>query len=216
MIRIPKDRESQVHNAGQYMITELNRILDERLKEIPQNSEILNLINEIENKKQNKEIREIISERFKNFRTGGKYTSKVSISTKESLLERFKTRQAFSQEQQLEYVKLMGKLTILELSGMLPKEILANINIASLTSTIGSEFSNREFVVHYGEINSDEFVPISKINLDMFALVQVAKEQGIAEQRVKQIEEKLIEYTNQGYELVSKDGKFYYSNGSIR
>lgn len=212
MIRIPKDRESQVHNAGQYMITELNRILDERLKEIPQNSEILNLINEIENKKQNKEIREIISERFKNFRTGEKYTSKVSISTKESLLERFKTRQAFSQEQQLEYAKLMGKLTILELSGMLPKEILANINIASLTSTIGSEFSNREFV-HYGEINSDEFVPISKINLDMFALVQVAKEQGIAEQRVKQIEEKLIEYTNQGYELVSKDGKLYYSNG---
>ena len=212
MIKIPKDRESQVYNAGQYMITELNRILDERLKEIPQNSEILNLINEIENKKQNKEIREIISERFKNFRTGGKYTSKVSVSTKESLLERFKSRQAFSQEQQLEYAKLMGKLTILELSGMLPKEILANINIASLTSTIGSEFSNREFI-HYGEINSDEFVPISKINLDMFALVQVAKEQGISEVRIKQIEEKLIEYTNQGYELISKDGKLYYSNG---
>ena len=212
MIKIPKDRESQVYNAGQYMITELNRILDERLKEIPQNSEILNLINEIENKKQNKEIREIISERFKNFRTGGKYTSKVSVSTKESLLERFKSRQAFSQEQQLEYAKLMGKLTILELSGMLPKEILANINIASLTSTIGSEFSNREFV-HYGEINFDEFVPISKINLDMFALVQVAKEQGISEQRIRQIEEKLIEYTNQGYELISKDGKLYYSNG---
>ena len=213
MIKIPREQKSNVYNAGQYMISELNRILDKKVKQLPQDSEIVQLIQKIEKMEGNSSIRDIISDRFNHARTGGRFTSNVSVRTKEALKERFKNRQAFSDEQQLEYSKLMGKLTLLEISGMLPKEIFDNINIPSLTSTIGSEFSNREFV-HYGEISSDEFVPISKINLDMFALLQVAKEQRIDEQKIKQIESKLIELTNQGYELINKDGKLYYSNGT--
>lgn len=213
MIKIPREQKSNVYNAGQYMISELNRLLDKKVKQLSQDSEIVQLIQKIEKMEDNSSIRDIISDRFNHARTGGRFTSNVSVRTKESLNERFKNRQAFSEVQQLEYSKLMGKLTLLEISGMLPKEIFDNINIPSLTSTIGSEFSNREFV-HYGEISSDEFVPISKINLDMFALLQVAKEQRIDEQKLKQIESKLIEFTNQGYELTNKDGKLYYSNGT--
>lgn len=213
MIKIPREQSGIVYNAGQYMISELNRMLDEKIEQLPQDSEIVQLIQKIEEMEDNRAIRDIISDRFNRARTGERYTSNISVRTKESLQERFKNRQAFSNEQQLEYNKLMGKLTLLEISGMLPKEIFDNINIASLTSTIGSEFSNREFV-HYGEISEDEFVPISKINLDMFALVQVAKEQGIDEQKIKQIENKLIEFTNQRYELLDRDGRLYYSNGT--
>lgn len=212
MIKIPREQKSNVYNAGQYMISELNRMLDKKVKQLPQDSEKVQLIQKIEEMEDDRSIRDIISERFNHARTVGRFTSNASVRTKESLKERFKNRQAFSGEQQLEYSKLMGKLTLLEISGMLPKEIFDNINIPSLTSTIGSEFSNREFV-HYGEISSDEFVPISKINLDMFALLQVAKEQGIDEQKLKQIESKLIAFTNQGYELSNKDGRLYYSNG---
>lgn len=212
MIKIPREQKSNVYNAGQYMISELNRLLDKKVKQLPQDSEIVQLIQKIEKMEDNSSIRDIISDRFNHARTGGRFTSNVSVRTKESLNERFKNRQAFSEVQQLEYSKLMGKLTLLEISGMLPKEIFGNINIPSLTSTIGSEFSNREFV-HYGEISSDEFVPISKINLEMFALLQVAKEQGIDEQKIKQIENKLIEFTNQRYELLNRDGRLYYSNG---
>lgn len=213
MIKIPREQSGTVYNAGQYMISELNKMLDKKIEQLPQDSEIVQLIQKIEKIEDNRAIRDIISDRFNRARTGGRYTSNISVRTKESLQERFKNRQAFSNEQQLEYNKLMGKLTLLEISGMLPKEIFDNINIASLTSTIGSEFSNREFV-HYGEISADEFVPISKINLDMFALLQVAKEQGIDEQKIKQIENKLIEFTNQRYELLNRDGRLYYSNGT--
>ena len=213
MVKIPREQSGTVYNAGQYMISELNKMLDKKIEQLPQDSEIVQLIQKIEKIEDNRAIRDIISDRFNRARTGGRYTSNISVRTKESLQERFKNRQAFSNEQQLEYNKLMGKLTLLEISGMLPKEIFDNINIASLTSTIGSEFSNREFV-HYGEISADEFVPISKINLDMFALLQVAKEQGIDEQKIKQIENKLIEFTNQRYELLNRDGRLYYSNGT--
>lgn len=212
MIKIPREQKDKVYNAGQYMISELNKILDKKIKQLPRDSEISELVRRIEVMQDSRTIRETISDRFNRARTGGRFTSNVSVRTKESLKERFKNRQAFSDEQQLEYNKLMGKLTLLEISGMLPKEIFNNINIPSLTSTIGSEFSNREFV-HYGEISSDEFVPISKINLDMFALLQVAKEQGIDEQKLKKIESKIIEFTNQRYELTNKDGRLYYSNG---
>lgn len=213
MVKIPREQSGTVYNAGQYMISELNKMLDKKIEQLPQDSEIVQLIQKIEKIEDNRAVRDIISNRFNRARTGGRYTSNISVRTKESLQERFKNRQAFSNEQQLEYNKLMGKLTLLEISGMLPKEIFDNINIASLTSTIGSEFSNREFV-HYGEISADEFVPISKINLDMFALLQVAKEQGIDEQKIKQIENKLIEFTNQRYELLNRDGRLYYSNGT--
>lgn len=212
MIRIPKNSEHQMYNAGKYMISELDRILDEQIRKLPKDSIIVKLIQEIENKSENREIRELIGERFNKFRTDKRYISNKSLRSKQSIMERFGKRQAFSKEQQLEYDKLMGKLTILELAGMLPKEILENISISSLTRTIGSEFSNREFF-HYGEMKSDNFVPISKINLDMFALLQVAREQGIDEQRIKQIQTKLIEYTNQGFEITQKDGKLFYSNG---
>ena len=212
MIKIPKNNEHQIYNAGQYMISQLDRILDEQIQKLPKDSIIVKLVQEIENKSENREIRELIGERFNSFRTDKRYTSNTSLRSKQSIMARFGKRQAFSKEQQLEYNKLMGKLTILELAGMLPKEILENISISSLTRTIGSEFSNREFI-HYGEIKSDDFVQISKINLDMFALLQVAREQGIDEQRIKQIQSKLIEYTNQGYELTQKDGKLFYSNG---
>lgn len=212
MIKVPKKQSNQIYNAGQYMLLELDKVLEDRIKEIPQDSEIIKLIHEIEDKKSYSEVKTLIGERFKSARTGERHTSTDNIRARECMANRFYKRQAFTEEQQLEYNKVIGKLTLLEIYGMLPKEIFNIINIPSLTRTIGSEFSNREFV-HYGEISSDEFVPISKTNLDIFALLQVAKEQGIEEQKIKQIETRLIEYTNQGYKLIEKDGKLYYSNG---
>lgn len=212
MIKVPKEQDSQIYNAGQYMISELNRILENRISQIPQDSEIVRLVHEIENKENYNDIKKIIVDRFKSTSLSGRYTTTNNIRTRESMFKRFNKRQAFSEEQQLEYNKIIGKLTLLEIYGLLPKEIFNTINISSLTSTIGSEFSNREFV-HYGEISADKFVPISKINLDMFALLQVAKEQGIEQQAINKIENKLIEYTNQRYELIERDNKLYYSNG---
>ena len=212
MIKVPKEQDSQIYNAGQYMISELNRILENRISQIPQDSEIVRLVHEIENKENYNDIKKIIVDRFKSTSLSGRYTTTNNIRTRESMFKRFNKRQAFSEEQQLEYNKIIGKLTLLEIYGMLPTEIFNNINISSLTSTIGSEFSNREFV-HYGEISADKFVPISKINLNMFALLQVAKEQGIEQQAINKIENKLIEYTNQRYELIERDNKLYYSNG---
>lgn len=212
MIKLPKEQSNQIYNAGQYMLLELNKILEDRIKEIPQDSEIIKLIHEIEDKNSYSEIKAVIGERFKTATSGKRYTTTDNIRARESMFERFNKRQAFSEEQQLEYNKVIGKLTLLEIYAMLPKEIFNTINIPSLTRTIGSEFSNREFV-HYGEISSNEFVPISKVNIDLFALLQIAKEQDVEVQTINEIERRLIEYTKQGYDLIEKDGKLYYTNG---
>ena len=212
MIKVPKEQSNQIYNAGQYMLVELNRVLDKAIRRIPQDSEVIKLIDEIEGKHNYNEIKTVIGECFKTANSNGKYTSQANIRARQSMIERFNKRQAFSEEQQLEYNKVIGKLTLLESYGMLPKEIFDTINISSLTSTIGSEFSNREFV-HYGEISSEELMPISKINIDIFGWLQAAKEQGIDPQIIDEIERIFIEYTNQGLELVEKDGKLFYSNG---
>lgn len=211
MIKMPKKQSNQIYNAGQYMLSELNRILEDRIKEIPHDSEIIKLINEIESKNSYEDIKAVIGERFKTATLEKEYTQ-TNNKVRESMLERFNKRQAFSEEQQLEYSKVIGKLTLLETYGMLPKRFFDSINISSLTRTIGSEFSNREFV-HYGEISSNEFVPISKINIDMFALLQIAKEQNVEPQTINEIERRLIEFTKQGYDLIEREGKLYYTNG---
>ena len=214
MVKIPKNKDNQFYNAGQYMISELNKMLDKKLKELPLDSKIIQLIKEIESKTDKIEIQELIGEKFKGYNTKqGKLNSNSRLRTKTAITDRFRKRQAFSKEQDLEYAKLMGKMTILELDGLLPRELLEEINISSLTSTIGSELSNREFI-HYGEMSSDEFVTISRLNVDMFAMLQTALEKGIDSSKIKEIERKIIEYTNQGYELLEKDGKLYYSNGT--
>ena len=212
MIKVPKKQSNQIYNAGQYMLIELNRVLDEAIRRISQDSEVIKLIQEIESKDNYNEIKTVIGECFKTANSNGKYTSQANVRARQSMVERFNKRQAFSEEQQLEYNKVIGKFTLLESYGMLPKEIFDTINIQSLTSTIGSEFSNREFV-HYGEISSEELMPISKINLDIFAWLQVAKEQGADSQTIDEIESRIVEYTNQGFELVEKDGRLFYSNG---
>lgn len=211
MVKVPKDGNTSIYNAGQYMLSELNIALEEKIKKISPESEILNWINEIEIKTDYSEIKAVIGERFKKARSSGNYIGRGSAKTRESILERFNKRQAFSEEQQLVYNKIMGKMTLLELVGILPEEIFNQINVSSLAATIGSEFSNREFI-HYGEIEEEELVPISRINLDMFALLQIAKEQGVDVQKIDRIEQKIIEYSNKGYELIQRNGRLYYSN----
>lgn len=64
MIKLPKEQSNQIYNAGQYMLLELNKILEDRIKEIPQDSEIIKLIHEIEDKNSYSEIKAVIGERF--------------------------------------------------------------------------------------------------------------------------------------------------------
>ena len=75
MIKIPREQSGIVYNAGQYMISELNKMLDKKIEQLPQDSEIVQLIQKIEKIADNRAIRDIISDRFNRARTGGRYTS---------------------------------------------------------------------------------------------------------------------------------------------
>ena len=75
MIKIPREQSGIVYNAGQYMISELNKMLDKKIEQLPQDSEIVQLIQKIEKIEDNRAIRDIISDRFNRARTGGRYTS---------------------------------------------------------------------------------------------------------------------------------------------
>ena len=47
MIKIPREQSGIVYNAGQYMISELNKMLDKKIEQLPQDSEIVQLIQKI-------------------------------------------------------------------------------------------------------------------------------------------------------------------------
>ena len=79
MVKVPKDGNTSIYNAGQYMLSELNIALEEKIKKISPESEILNWINEIEIKTDYSEIKAVIGERFKKARSSGNYIAEVVL-----------------------------------------------------------------------------------------------------------------------------------------
>lgn len=205
LMKLPKSNpeSGKVFFAGKFMLNQVSSMIDKVLEFDPPSSEVMDLINDVDNAEDLQQVRDCIEQRFEMMKIRsmeGTYNSSSLVNRKRSFTDRIRKKSFFSDEQQLQYNKVIAKLSLLESSGKLKKIISYCRDNASLISAIGMAFSSSE-MIHYREINEDEFVEISEEYLEMLSLIQQAKEQKTPENQIREIEEKILDIINSNYKI---------------
>ena len=219
IVKVPKNEMGKnIVNAGQYMLEEVEKRINEAIEGLnkKENEELFNSINQIRNATTSDEIADaILNSQVLNTTSQMNYMGTKVKDRADALpaRARLSNYQALNEEQTLEKNKIMGILTVLERKGVMEPIIPNTTTNSNLARTLGNAFSSSE-VIHYGDIEKSEIIPVSKDIMDMFALLQQVKEKSPNEaQNIDEIERKLLEYANNGYEIQNKNGELVFTNG---
>ena len=219
IVKVPKNEMGKnIVNAGQYMLEEVEKRINEAIEGLnkTENEELFNLINQIRNATTSDEIADaILNSQVLNTTSQMNYMGTKVKDRADAVpaRARLSNYQSLNEEQTLEKNKIMGILTVLERKGVMEPIIPNTTTNSNLARTLGNAFSSSE-VIHYGDIEKSEIIPVSKDIMDMFALLQQVKEKSPNEaQNIDEIERKLLEYANNGYEIKNKNGELVFTNG---
>ena len=215
MIKVPKKEMGQrVYNAGQYMLAEIDKKVQERIAKGNIPEEVLEDFRKIDEATESKELKEIIKV---------KYTAPDGIDTSKSgmkkgiiykaPLARVSSFQALDDEQTLEKNKIVAKLTILEQKGLMGPVVPRIKTNSELIKTLGSAFASGE-QIYYGDIEGSRVTDISKEFLDMFALIQQAESQD--KEVVNELKTELVKYIINGGKLEVPEGSTLRNDGTPR
>ena len=215
MIKVPKKEMGQrVYNAGQYMLSEIARKVQERIAQGNIPEEVLEDLKKIDEATKPEDLKEIIKV---------KYTAPKGIDTSKSgmkkgivykaPLSRISSFQALNDEQTLEKNKIVAKLTILEQKGLMKPAVSRIKTNSELIKTMGSAFASGE-QIYYGDIEGDRITDISKELLDMFALIQQTENQD--KQIVNELKTELVKYITKGGKLEIPEGSLLRDDGTPR
>ena len=213
MIKVPKKEMGQrVYNAGQYMLAEIDKKVQERIAKGNIPEEVLEDFRKIDEATESKELKEIIKV---------KYTAPDGIDTSKSgmkkeiiykaPLARVSSFQALDDEQTLEKNKIVAKLTILEQKGLMGPAVPRIKTNSELIKTLGSAFASGE-QIYYGDIEGNRVTDISKEFLDMFALIQQAESQD--KEVVNELKTELVKYIINGGKLEIQEESILRDNGT--
>lgn len=198
MVKVPKENAKNIYFAGKYMLEELDKIIDDEIAKLPENSPVIKLLNDVEHAENSSQVVTIVGEVFNKAKTSGKYIgTNIKLENRLSVNRRFDRKQYFNEEQQKKYNKIVSKLTILEMHGKLRNVLPRTSDNISLLSTIGGAFSSGE-LIHYKDIQSNELTQVSKEMMDVISLFQQVKNDKINNDKVKSLEKKIIEAINNG------------------
>ena len=213
MIKVPKKEMGQrVYNAGQYMLAEIDKKVQERIAKGNIPEEVLEDFRKIDEATESKELKEIIKV---------KYTAPDGIDTSKSgmkkgiiykaPLARVSSFQALDDEQTLEKNKIVAKLTILEQKGLMGPAVPRIKTNSELIKTLGSAFASGE-QIYYGDIEGNRVTDISKEFLDMFALIQQVENQD--KKVVNELKTELVKYIINGGKLEIQEESILRDNGT--
>ena len=213
MIKVPKKEMGQrVYNAGQYMLAEIDKKVQERISQGNIPEEVLEDFRKIDEATESKELKEIIKV---------KYTAPDGIDTSKSgmkkgiiykaPLARVSSFQALDDEQTLEKNKIVAKLTILEQKGLMGPAVPRIKTNSELIKTLGSAFASGE-QIYYGDIEGSRVTDISKEFLDMFALIQQPENQD--KEVVNELKTELVKYIINGGKLEIQEESILRDNGT--
>ena len=196
MIKVPKrELGDRVINAGQYMLGEIAKRVNEYISSMPANSKLLEAISEIDNSKTAEEIRNAIETRYTSEPiTPSKAKMRKGI-TYRSPVARISNYQALNEEQSLEKNKIIAKLTLLERIGGMAPLIPYTANNNLLIQTIGNAFSSLE-LVNYGEIEQEKIIDVPKEIVDIFSLLQQIE--GQDQQVVRDLKSEVMNFASSG------------------
>ena len=197
MVKVPKSELGEkVINAGQYMLEEIAKKVEEYISSIPDDSGLLETISEIDNSKTAEEIRKAIETRYTTREPLDPSNAKPRKGiTYRSPVARISSYQALNEEQSLEKNKIIAKLTLLERVGGMEPLIPHTANNNLLVQTIGNAFSSLE-LIHYGDIEKDEIIDVPREIADIFALLQQIE--GQDQELVRDLKREVIRFANEG------------------
>ena len=213
MIKVPKKEMGQrVYNAGQYMLSEIAKKVQERIDQGNIPEEVLEDLKKIDEATKPEDLKDIIRV---------KYTSPKGIDTSKSgmkkgivykvPLSRISSFQALDDEQALEKNKIVAKLTILEQKGLMGPAVPRIKTNSELIKTLGSAFASGE-QIYYGDIGGSRVTDISKEFLDMFALIQQAESQD--KEVVNELKAELVKYIINGGKIEIQEESILRDDGT--
>ena len=215
MVKVPKrELGEKVINAGQYMLEEIAKRVDEYVSSINSDSKLVETLNEIDNSKTPEEIRNAIKTRYTS--KGELDQSKAKLRkgiTYRSPVARISSYQALNEEQSLEKNKIIAKLTLLERVGGMKPVIPYTANNNLLVQTIGNAFSSLE-LIYYGDIEKDEIIDVPKEIVDIFALLQQVE--GQEQQVVEDLKREVVRFANEGRNFEISENSTLFSNYNAR
>lgn len=215
IVKVPK-REigEKVINAGQYMLEEIRKKVDEYILTISSDSKIIDTLAEIDKAQTSEDIKKAIEAR---------YTSKEELDPSKAGLRkgiyyraphaRISSYQALSEEQSLEKNKIVAKLTLLERVGDMEPLIPHTANNNLLVQTIGNAFSSLE-VIHYGDIGQENIINVPKEIVDIFALLQQVEGQN--QEIVRELKKEVIQFISEGRNIEIPENSSLLRNDSAR
>ena len=196
MVKVPKSELGEkVIGAGQYMLEEIAKKVEEYISSIPDDSRLLETISEIDNSKTAEEIRKAIETRYTTREPLDPSNAKPRKGiTYRSPVARISSYQALNEEQSLEKNKIIAKLTLLERVGGMEPLIPHTANNNLLVQTIGNAFSSLE-LIHYGDIEKDEIIDVPREIVDIFSLLQQVE--GQEQQLVEDLKREVVQFVSE-------------------
>ena len=196
MVKVPKSELGEkVVGAGQYMLEEIAKKVEEYISSIPDDSRLLENISEIDNSKTAEEIRKAIETRYTTREPLDPSNAKPRKGiTYRSPVARISSYQALNEEQSLEKNKIIAKLTLLERVGGMEPLIPHTANNNLLVQTIGNAFSSLE-LIHYGDIEKDEIIDVPREIVDIFSLLQQVE--GQDQQLVEDLKREVVQFVSE-------------------
>ena len=216
MVKVPKSEiGDKVINAGQYMLDEINKRVEEYISSLSPDSKLLGALKDIDNSQTEDELRRKIEARF---------TSEEGIDlskrgarkglTIKAPISRISTYNALDEEQSLEKNKIIAKMTLLERVGGMKPIIPYTANNNLLVQTVGNAFSSLE-LIHYGDIEKESIIDVPKEIVDIFALLQQLDGQD-KEEVVRDLKREIIKFVNEGKHIEIPENSPLLKEYSVR
>ena len=200
MIKVPKkEMGEKVFHAGQYMLDEIAKQVEQRITEGGISENILKDLQEVENAKTSDEIKELIKRKYRTTKKSDENKARPNKGINyKSPHARVSSWQSLDEKQTLEKNKIIAKLTILEHKKLMEPLMSHSANNNLLVRTVGNAFASSE-QIYYGDIEGNRITDISKEALDMFGLLQQVE--GQDKQIVDELKGELIRFVNGGNKI---------------
>ena len=192
MLKVPKSEfEKNIVNAGEYMLEEINKRLDEYYNNLDSNNNddaltkyYFDYIDNSETEEQLEDIKKMITKDYVD------ETNNIFINGLEKITDSINYG-ALNKKQNLLKNKIYLKMDIMSKHS----QILKKISNKFLVNTIGNAFSSLE-VIHYNDVKGN-ITEISPEIMDVLSLIQQMEETSI----VKELKNDIIRKINSGIEF---------------
>ena len=216
MVKVHKSEiGDKVINAGQYLLDEINKRVEEYISSLNPDSKLFGALKEIDNSESEDELRKKIEVRFTS-EEGidiSKRGAKKGLTIK-APISRISTYSALNSEQSLEKNRIIAKMTLLERKGVMKPIIPYTANNNLLVQTVGNAFSSLE-LIHYGDIEKESIIDVPKEIVDIFALLQQLDGQD-KEEVVRDLKREVIKFANEGKHIEISENSPLLKEYSVR